>query len=354
MPNSRFYTSADVKNLFDYALTKIDFTVPELTRDTACTHGLDLLNDQYITKIIQEISMKTYAFEDQYNSHDWVKILKHVFQNGQIINYQNIEVFKEWKEFSTYSRNIFMEKEKIQNSGNGGNVEKAKEYVLELKKFMAKLIHHGTVEEINCIHSMLNLANTIFTQDITKVNTSEKVAHMLGGVFYDGLQLEGIVKSFTFFEIDSIQSKEYMQRIHKCSSFLKEVIEDSLFSQDFNKFYYVQYLATPKLEIEPDKGSEKKYTRNKRSYSLECTSTLDPEFIKKFQELSVVRCTRTAPERLERNATNTSNTTLITFSYSNGQKMLPCLKEMNASDVTESIPHTKAKKRLSINSIFEK
>ncbi len=307
MPNSRHYTSEEVKSIFDYALTKIDFTEEGLTRDTGCTNGIQHTDDKYVEKVIQSITEpENNDFEDILNSHDWVKILKHVFQNGQIINFENISVFKEWREFSAYSRKAFEEKE---------NLEKSKEYVAEFKKFMAKLINHGSVKEANCIHLMLHLAYKTFTEDKSKTNTSETVASMLGGMFYDALQLEGIVKSFTFFELDSIQIKEYRQRVKQCSSFLKDVLEDTLFSGEFKKTDYAQYLVTPKLEIVECDRTEKKYLRKPRSVSLENTKTLDPEFIDAFKKLSIIQVSKSAPEL------SVKKNTEITFSYTSGQKI---------------------------------
>ena len=343
MPNSRHYTSADLKNIFDYAFTKINFTEEGLTRDTGCTNGLDLRDDKYVMGIIQTISGNNRDdFNDIHNSHDWVKMLKHVFQNGKIIDFQNLSIFKEWKEFSVYSRDAFANKE---------NHEKPKQYVLELKKFMAKLINHGAIEEVNCIHHMLHLAYRLFTEDLTQTNTSEKVASMLGGIFYDGLQLEGIIKSFTLLELATIQQGGYIQRVQQCSHFFKDIIEDPLFSQKFNKKDYVKYLMMPKLEYET--GSEKKYTRKKRSYSLENTSTLDPDFIDAFKKLSVADISKSAPELSPKNLTE------VTFSYSRGQKILPSLKEMHSLPLepilmdSHDTKLTKSKKRLSL-SIFTK
>lgn len=346
MPNSRHYTSNEVKNLFDYAFEKIDFIKAEgLTRDTGCTRDIEHTNDEYIKSVIQKITgteTEKDTLKNTHNSHDWVKIIKHVFQNSQIINFQNINIFKEWKEFSTYSRKAFAEKE---------NIEKSKEYVSELKKFMAKLINHGAVEEVNCIHNTLHLAYKVFTNDTTKVNTSEKVANMLGGMFYDALQLEGIVKSFTMFQLDGIQVEEYVQRVRQCSSFLKEIIEDPLFSNAFKKTDYAQYLIIPKLEKETD--SEKKYTRVKRSLSLENTSTLDPDFIEEFKKLSIMNVSKSAPE-----LSSSKKNTEVTFSYTSGQKVAPNFKEMNIpletqpNDMAET-HQTKTKKRLSL-SVFIK
>lgn len=338
MPNSRHYTSTDVKKIFEYAVSKINFTEEGLTRDTGCTPNIDHTNDKYVDSVIQYIKEQNdQPFAKEHNSHDWAKILKHVFQNGQIINFTNIEVFKEWREFSTYSRDVFLEKE---------NPNKPKEYVSELKKFMAKLINHGAVKEVSCLHLMLNFAYKVYSQDITTTNTSETVASMLCSSFYDGLQLEGIIKAHTLFDMDSQHSREYIQRAKACACFLKAIIEDPLFSSGFKKTDYAEYLMKPKLE--KVSGSEKAYVRNKRSHSLENNSTLDPDFIEAFKSFSI-RTSQSNPEIPSKKNTE------VTFSYSSGQKVASGFKEENEREIQaeETKKDKKEKKRISL-SIFTK
>ncbi len=329
MPNSRFYTSQNVKSVFDYAFTKIDFKVKELTRDTGCSIGIHVTDDKYVTEVIQQITGpgKDY-FNDRHNSHDWAKMLKHVFQNGQIINFFMIDVFKEWKEFSKYSRDVFAEIE---------NPDREIEYVTEFKKFVAKLVNFGAVEEANCIHQFLYFAYKVFSEDVTQKNTSEKVANMLGGTFYDALQLEGMVKNFKLTALDESQTKGYVQRVEQSSCFLKKLIEDPLFSTQFNKKSYAQYLIIPK----PEKGCSRK-----TSQSVDSDTTLDPELVKRLKEvsLSISKSTPVISTPYE------EITPTKTFSYSSGKKIQAQLKEglkapeENFEIVEQEMPQNKDEK----------
>lgn len=312
MPNSRYYTSQDVKSIFEYALTKINPSEKGLTRDTGCSNDINARDDEYVKTIIKKITGPDKDnFEEKMNSHDWVKMLKHVFQNGQIINFENIQVFKEWKKFSEYSRGAFAEKE---------NPERIIEYVFEFKKFMAKLIYHGALEEANCIHHFLYLGNKVFSQDSTpnKENNSEKVASMLADTFYDGLQLEGMVKNFKLTELDTIQANEYIQRVQQSSRFLKNVIEDPLFAKEFNAESYVEFLIGPNKErdFEIAKGYPRKF---KASHSLDSPQTLDPELIKSFKQIAI-KTSKSTPEIYSFDLFE-GIPPVKTFSYARGEKI---------------------------------
>ncbi len=249
--NNHYYTPNDLHDLFIYMFKKIDFTVEDLTTDTGCSMVFSPPPEEKTSKFyeaefefyenheknfISDVILKTKQnnFEHTYNSHDWVKIYKHAFQHTELVNKDNEEAMVAWHLFSTYFRDACK-----------NNLIAPEQYNLQLKHFMAVLAFNKSELEAKCIHQFLHLASKIYSNQFTKID-SEKVANMLGGVFYTALKIEGIHRPFKLSELDKTQQQSYMENVQKISKVLRYVIEDPFFAKEFNKKQYADFLIVEK------------------------------------------------------------------------------------------------------------
>jgi hypothetical protein len=278
--NNHYYTPIDLQNIFLYMFSKIDFTVEGLTTDTGCSISFypeketgtfdepefdfyEQFEKMFISDVLLKI--KQGDFENTYNSHDWIKIYKHVFQHTELINFQSSNIMQSWHYFSTYFRDA------------GKNVLIGPdEYNLQLKHLISRLIFNNAELEAKCIHEFLLMASKIYSNDSTIID-SKKVANMLGGVFYSALKIEGIHRSFKLIELDKTQQISYVNNVQKVSKVLSYIIEDPFFHQEFNKHNYADFLIVGK--ITPDSPEENPRVK----FSLDKEKLPDSAFIKSFK-----------------------------------------------------------------------
>ena len=280
LSNNHYYTPYDLEHLFYYMFSRIDFTVEGLTTDIGCSfsfspkkepgifQGADFeYYEQNEKKIISDVILKIQQddFENTYNSHDWIKMYKHVFQHTELINYSNPQIMKSWHYFSTYFR------EACKNDLIGPD-----EYNLQLKHFISMLILNNSELEARCIHQFLQLASKIYSNEFTIID-SNKVANMLGGVFYGSLKIEGIHRSFKLTDLDRIQQVSYVDNVQKISKILRYIIEDPFFHQDFNKHNYANFLIIGKTSPSSPEESPR------IEVALVSEKLPDPSFIKSFK-----------------------------------------------------------------------
>ncbi len=251
MSNNHYYTPIELQDLYLHFISKLDFSIEDLTTDKDCTIKFypdsenepgkkqDIqyeLCEKYERDFIGKtlLNIKQDGFESHFNSHDWIKIYKHVFQHTELINTQNIGAIKAWHFFSLYFREAF-----------NNPLITPEDYNLQLKHFIAILIFNGCELEAKCIHQFLQLASKIQSNNFTVID-SQKVANMLGGVFYTALKIEGRNAPFKLLDLQDVQQFLYIQNLKKMSGVLKFIIEDAFYEQNFNKNIYTEFLIIGK------------------------------------------------------------------------------------------------------------
>jgi hypothetical protein len=225
MPNERYYSPSVINTIMSYALNQIDFSTSELTRDTGCSLDLTLTKE-----FIHDIAIKIYNPQHQtllssYNSHDWAKIVKHIFQNGQIIDFTNEGAMITWHQFAKTSRAYC------------GNPENPSKYSWLFKEFIAELIRYKSIEQAECIHKLLFFAHKVYSAPKTTMS-NKAIGAMLSAVMYDGLQLDGITRSITRDNLPEIQQKIYIEHIKNIAVLLGDMIKETFYSVEFNGANY--------------------------------------------------------------------------------------------------------------------
>lgn len=364
MSNNHYYTAIDLQNLFSYMISKIDFTVEELTTDTGCSivfyppkeQGSEKANeddpDFYEKSEINFISetflnIKKEIFENKYNSHDWIKIYKHAFQHTKFICTNNPKTMESWYYFSNYFR-MACKNELIT----------PKEYNIQLKHFLSQLIFHGAELEAKCIHQFLHLAFKIHSNESTIID-SKKVANMLGGIFYNALKIEGIHRPFKLNDLNQDHQLSYVENIKKTSKVLKYIIEDPFFEQDFNKHNYTEFLIigeisprtiqeSPRIKVTlgDDRLPDESFIRKFKLNSSGNEETTEAFLIEKMKGLNLSR-RKSEADKYSREDAN------VKGSFSDGS-LLRRSQRINLYDESSLSPGKNDKMTRSDSSIFKK